>query len=247
MTYLTTTRRPRPPVKSAMGDIWDDVVQMVTTGATDNAGVIDLMVGGPVIAADAADPSDNVNQTASGTTTSVGDFTSVGGVCKPKNFPALAAVRAFQGQLNRVAQIKGFAKVASDGAVGPATLALFKKVQAAAPSGSIMGDAGSCMTVAPDVDVLGQQIQQFADSLGAPAQVAGPVGAALSVPSIKTKSGATVIAPDAGVLGSLATLSGAEKLALLGVAGGLGYMLFKKKRHRAIPITRRTRRTSRRR
>ncbi len=231
MTYLSTRRRPLPPRKRpGMGDVWDDLEQFMT-GSTDNTGVIELVVGGPAITPDKADPADNVNQTDSGTSTSVGDFTSVGGVCKPKNFPALAAVRAFQGQLNRVAQIKGFPKVASDGAVGPATLALFKKVQAAAPSGSIMGDAGSCMTVAPDVDVLGQQIQQFADSLGAPAQVAGPVGAALAVPTIKTKSGATVVAPDAGLLGSLATLSSAEKLALLGVAGGLGYMLLKKRRH----------------
>lgn len=245
MTYLVTRVPVAPRKRPGLGDIWDDVEQLFT-GSTDNDGIIDLVVGGPAITADQANPADNVNQTDSGTSTSGSDFTSAGGVCKAKNFPALAAVRAFQAQLNRVAQIKGFAKVASDGAVGPATMALFKKVQAAAPAGSIMGDAGSCMTVAPDVDVLGQQIQQFADSLGAPAQVAGPVGAVLSVPSIKTKSGATVIAPDAGVLGSLATLSGAEKLALLGVAGGLGYMLFKKKRHRTIPTTRRTRRVTRR-
>jgi hypothetical protein len=155
-------------------------------------------------------------------------------------------VRSFQAQLNRVAQIRGFAKVASDGAVGPATLALFKKVQAAMPAGSINVNP-DCLAIAADVDVLGQQIQQFADSLGAPPQVAGPVTGALSVPSIKTKSGATVVAADAGVLGSLATLSGAEKLALLGMAGGVGYMLLKKKRHRTIPTTRRTRRTMRRR
>lgn len=229
MTYLMTRR---PVRRKPMGDIWDDVETLLTTG-----GAVD---------ASQADPADNVNQTSTGTTTSASDFTVVNGVCKPKNFPALAASRAFQGQLNRVAQAKGLSKISTDGAIGPATLTLFRQVQAAAPAGQIMGDGSSCMGVAPDVDVLGQQVQVFADALGSPATVSGPV-LSLSPPTIVTKSGKTVVAPDAGVTGDLAKLSGVEKLALLGLAGGIGYMVLKKKRHRAIPITRRTRRTSRRR
>lgn len=209
--------------------------------------VWDSIMGNGPVSVDQASPADNITQTSTGTSTSASDFTQVSGVCKPMNLPALASSRAFQGQLNRVAQIKGFGKVATDGAIGPATLALFKKVQAAAPAGSIMGDAGSCMTVAPDVDVLGQQIQSFADALGAPAVVSGP-SLSTSIPTITTKSGTTVVAPDAGILGSLATLSSVEKLALLGLAGGIGYVLWTKhsKPTRTRTRTRtRTMRTSR--
>lgn len=191
------------------------------------------------VEASQADPSDDVNQTATGTSTSAADFSVVNGVCKPKNFPALAASREFQAQLNRVAQAKGFSKISTDGAVGPGTLALFRKVQAAAPRGQIMGDASTCLNISADVDVLGQQIQVFADALGVPATVSGPA-LSISPPTIVTKSGQTVLAPDAGVVGSLASLSDVGKLALLGVAGGLGYMLYKGRRsRRTLPTTRR--------
>ncbi len=180
------------------------------------------------------DPSDNVNQTAGGgVSTSASDFTSVAGVCKPMNFPALGAVRAFQAQLNRVAQVKGLGKVATDGAIGPGTLALFRQVQSLG-AGSIMGDASTCMGVAPDVDVLAAQIKDLADTLGAPATVSGPISLASLVPAtILTKSGKTVVAPDAGLLGGFANMSGIEKVALVGVAGAIGYLLLgkgKKKR-----------------
>lgn len=233
MTYMTT-RRPMIVARrrGGVGDVWDELENFMMTG-----GAVD---------ASQADPADNVNQTATGTSTSAADFTVVNGVCKPQNFPALAAARNFQGQLNRVAQAKGFGKISTDGAIGPGTLALFRKVQAAAPAGQIMGDPSTCMGVAPDVDVLGQQIQVFADALGTPATVSGPA-VQLSPPSIVTKSGQTVIAPDAGLTGDLAKLSSVEKLALLGLAGGIGYMALRKRKTRAIPSTRRTRRTTRRR
>lgn len=216
MTYMTRSGQFRDVKRTPVGDIWDDLENFINTG---NA-----------VSVTEADPDDNITQTEDGgTTTSVSDFTSVNGVCKPRNLPALAAVRAFQGQLNRVAQVKSLGKIAADGSVGPATLALFRKVQGAA-AGAIMGDPSSCMTVAPDVDVLGAQILEFADSLGAPAQVSAAIS--LSAPTILTKSGKLVVAPDAGIAGSLATLSGVEKIALLGVAGGIGYLLLAKRRKR---------------
>jgi hypothetical protein len=170
-----------------------------------------------------ADPADSVNQTAGGgTSTSAADFTNVGGVCKPKNFPALSAAREFQRQLNRVAQARGFSKISSDGAIGPATLALLRRVQSVS-AGAVMGDPSACTGVAPDVDILAGQVKAVADSLGAPATVSEPLGIAL--PTILTKSNKTVLAPDAGIMGELATMSRIEKLALLGLAGGLGYLL----------------------
>lgn len=194
----------------------------------DNGGLADLLkVLGPFSAVE-PDPSDNVNQTANGgSTTSSADFVTVNGVCKPMNFPTLKVVQEFQRQLNRVAQAKGFGKIVVDGSVGPATLALFRRVQAAS-AGSVMGDPSTCMGVAPDVDVLAAQVRAMADTLGVPATVSGPL--AVSVPTIQTKSGKTIVAPDAGVMASLAALSGIEKLALLGVAGGIGYLLMNKRK-----------------
>ena len=183
--------------------------------------------------ADNANPADNVNQTADGVTTTAADFTNINGVCKPANFPALGVARELQNQLNRVAQVKGFGKIAADGAIGPGTLALFRKVQAVNPA-AVMGDPSTCMGVAPDVDVLSGQVKTVADALGAPSMVSAAV--ALSVPSITTKSGQNVIAPDAGLLGGIAGMSAIEKLALLAVAGGVGYLLVtkgKKKRRRS--------------
>jgi hypothetical protein len=192
------------------------------------ADIFDAIFG--AVDASSADPADAVGQTAGGgTSTSAADFTNIAGVCKPKNFPALAAAREFQRQMNRVAQVKGFSKISSDGAIGPATLALLRRVQAVA-SGGVMGDASACTGVAPDVDILGGQVKALADSLGAPATVSEPL--ALALPTIVTKSNKTVLAPDAGILGELATMSSIEKLALLGLAGGLGYLLLGMKKRR---------------
>ncbi len=180
-----------------------------------------------IMASGEPDPTDNVTQTTGGgTSTSASDFQQIGGVCKPMNFPALNAVRVFQQQMNRVAQVKGLSKTSVDGAIGAGTLALFRKVQSLA-AGSVMGDPSSCMGVAPDVDVLGAQIKDLADTLGAPATVSGPI--ALTVPTIVTKSGKTVVAPGGGLAASLASMSGIEKVAIVGVAGAIGYLLLARK------------------
>lgn len=213
MTYMTRAMvRNR---KRGVGDIFDD---------------IDTIMQGGAIPAANADPADNINQTTTGSSTSSGDFVSQNGVCKAQNLPALAAVRQLQSQLNRVAQVKGYSKIAADGAIGPATLALFRLVQTAAGTGTIAGDTSSCVNIGADSDVLAQQVQAYADSLGAPTTVSAALS--LGVPTIVTKSGKTVVAPDAGIAGSLATLSGTEQLALLAVAGGIGYLLLSKKKKR---------------
>jgi hypothetical protein len=215
---MTYTKHPMAPMKRrrapAMGDAIDDAWA--------------LFFGEP---ADPTDTTDSVNQTATGTSTSSADFSSVGGVCKPANFPALSAVKEFQNQLNRVAQVKKFSKVSVDGSVGPATLALFRQVQAAS-AGQVMGDASSCMGVAPDVDVIGAQVRVLADSLGAPSTVSGPA-LSVPIPTIVTKSGKTVVDPSAGgAVGALAGMSSIEKVALLAVAGGVGYLLLSGRKKR---------------
>lgn len=214
MSYTKPASMMRRPAARSLGDVWDD---------------FGLLLNGQAVDASQADPTDLVNQTTSGTTTSAADFTSVNGACKPSNFPALAMVQEFQSQLNRVAQMRAFSKIAVDGAVGPATLALFRLVQSAA-GGSVMGDPSSCMGVAPDVDVLAAQIRAFADTLGAPTIVAGTLS--IAPPTILTKSGKTVVPPNAGIAGSLATLSSMEKVALVGVLGGIGYLMLHKPKKR---------------
>jgi hypothetical protein len=212
MTYMKSLVPGRPWNTGPLGPMGDVFDELATFFGEEPAGD-----------ASSADPADAVNQTANGgTTTTAADFLPVGGVCKPTNFPALAMVSEFQAQLNRVAQVKGFAKIAVDGAIGPGTLALFRQVQTAS-AGAVMGDGSSCMGVAPDVDVVGAQIKAMADGLGAPANVRPALS--IKAPTIVTKSGKTLVAPNAGIAGSLATMSGLEKVALLGVAGGIGYLL----------------------
>ena len=229
-----------------LGDVqYDPTTGNVISGSADAAPTDDgpsfwddltgFLTAAEAVPASAADPTDNINQTEGGGSTSAADFTNVGGICKPKNLPTLAATRALQNQLNRVAQVKKFGKIVTDGSVGPATLALFRKVQSAAGAGAIMGDPSTCMGIAPDVDVLSAQVKAYADTLGAPATVSGATS--LSAPTILTKSGKTVLAPDAAgsISGALATLTGTEKLALLGIGGGVAYLLYtrsKKKRRK---------------
>jgi hypothetical protein len=196
--------------------------------------LLDTLLGDGASDASAAPASDAIDQFSHGTTTSVDDFVTVGNTCKARNFPALAMVKEFQSQLNRVATAKKLPKVAVDGEVGPATLSLFRAVQAAS-GGALLGNPATCMGVAPDVDVLGADIKQFADTLGAPVFVTPPIS--LKAPTVVTKSGLHVVAPNSGIAGSLATLSGPTRIALLAVAGGVGYMLFtgKPKRKEARP------------
>jgi hypothetical protein len=188
----------------------------------------------PVAPASSAPPE--ASSHAVGVTTTSSDFVNRNGVCRPINKPALYAVQEFQSQLNRVAQVKGFPKTAVDGDVGPGTVALFQKVQAVAGAGTIMGDASSCMGVAPDVDVIGEMIRQYADSIGAPAKVSPPLTSLGKTPTIfnpKTNQNVKVAArPGAGGLELFAGLGPLEKLALLGAFGGIAYLTLGKKKRR---------------
>lgn len=176
-------------------------------------------------------PTDNVNVTADGSSSiSISDFKNVGGTCKPMNFPALNFAKALQDQMNRVAQAKGWGKIAADGAIGPGTVALFAKIKAAFPQ-TVMGDTSSCSFIAADADVLAEQVRQVADSLKAPATVSAAPGAA---PSITTKSGAVVLAPTSSgtgvslIDGAIGGMSTGQKVVLAGLVGGIGYVLYKK-------------------
>jgi hypothetical protein len=147
-------------------------------------------------------------------------------VCKPTNLTALNHAKYLQQQLNRVAQAKGFPKVGVDGEIGPGTLSLFGKVQAAAGGSVIMGSPLSCMGVAPDADVLGAQVHGYANSIGAPAVASQAL--AVKAPTIVRPSGQEV--SETGIMGAFGQLPTIEKLAVVGVAGGIGYLLLTAKK-----------------
>ena len=172
-----------------------------------------------------ATPAD-VPTASGGTSISASDFsTARAGVCKPTNLTALGYVKELQKQLNRVAQAKGYSKIGVDGEIGPGTLALFAKVQAGAGT-QIMGSAGSCMGIAPDADVLSAQVQAYADSIGAPAQASAVLS--LKAPTIVKPNGVEVA--EAGVMDSFGRLQTLEQVAIVGVLGGVGYLLLTKKK-----------------
>ncbi len=54
----------------------------------------------------------------------------------------------------------------------------------------------------------------------------------LTPPTIVTKSGLVVVAPNSGLAASLAAMSGIEKIAIAGVAGAIGYLVLTSKRRR---------------
>ena len=63
--------------------------------------------------------------------------------CKPANFTALAAFKELQSQANRVAQMKGYKKIAVDGDLGPGTAALVNQ---------ILGMSVTCHFIAANID-----------------------------------------------------------------------------------------------
>lgn len=148
------------------------------------------------------------------------------GICKPMDKATLDVVVIFQNNLNRVAQMKGFSKIAPDGDIGPATLALFRSVQAAS-GGSVAGNGSSCVGIGPDLNDINRQVAALADSLGAPAKVSGP--APIAPPSFVTPTGQTVAVPNAGagsIFDVVKNMSTPMKLTLAGLGVGIGYFAF---------------------
>lgn len=212
----------------AMSGIVDDML-----AAGDSQYSIGDLVGAMMNAAQGIEVASSAldGATASGSPSiSQADFVSTGGICKASNLTALTYVKTLQKQLNRVASVKGFGKIAIDGAVGPGTLGLFRQVQGAAGKGAIMGDPSSCIGVAADADVLLAQVQAYADSLGAPAVVLG--APSFTQPTIVTKDGKEK--SQAGVWDTFSGMSGLEQIAVVGVFGAIGYLVFtgKKKRRK---------------
>lgn len=214
---------PWANTQAAASNIWSEYnpLALITAGAEALTTAVQTATAS---AADAAGAS----TFAQGNSISMADFKTVGNVCRPMNFPALGYVQEMQRQMNRVAEKKGFSKVGVDGAVGPGTLALLAKIQQAS-AGEVMGNTSACIYVAGDADVIGDQVKAYADSIGAPATVPAPP----SAPKVVTATGAVLAAPPGGgiqasVGGAFSGMTSGQKLALAGMAGGIGYLIHKK-------------------
>ncbi len=155
--------------------------------------------------------------------------TKIPGVCKPSDFSTLAKFKALQEQINRLAQVKGTPKIAVDGDLGAGTVSAYNKAMGTGLS--------SCSQLAGAVSAFTAQVRMAADSAGAPSRVSGP--APTTAPSIVTPAGSLVVAPPgagnpmaASVYDAFGSLGGIGKIAALGIAGGIGYLLLKKKRRK---------------
>jgi hypothetical protein len=151
---------------------------------------------------------------------------SIPGICKPGDKNTLFTVTGFQKQLNRVADIKGIAKIGVDGDLGPKTLGLFRQVQSLA-GGQISGDGSTCAGLTESLPVIAVQVAQFADSLGAPARTSSPP--APTPTFISQATGQEVKVPQAGasVADMFMGMSTPMKVAFAGVLGGIGYFAYR--------------------
>lgn len=167
--------------------------------------------------------------------------TKYAGVCKPSTFAALATFKDLQNQLNRVASITGTTRIVVDGDIGPGTVGLYTKVRAqlvtyagskattttAVANVARMGLASDCVSIATIADIIAVVAKGYADENKVPSTVPGP--APTKLPTIVTKDGAEqAVTPQMELWGKLfgRPLSTTEKLALLAVGGGVGYMLW---------------------
>lgn len=143
------------------------------------------------------------------------------GICKPSNKYTLDAFKELQRQLNRVAQLRGLAKIGVDGDIGPGAVGLANKA---------LGAPASCTSIASSAPGYASQAKIMADSGGAPATVAGPL---VIKPStlVNAATGVEVIAPSSGIAANVgnafANMSPIAKLAAVGILGGIGYYVWK--------------------
>lgn len=147
--------------------------------------------------------------------------TKYAGVCKPSDVRTLSRFRDLQSQLNRVAQVKGLTKIAVDGDIGPATIKLMTS------AGMVPAGTG-CSTIAAGAVAFTGLAKTIADAGGAPANVAGPIAKPSTLVSATGQETLAPASPYGGsLLESFNALSTPMKIAAVGVAGGLGYYLYK--------------------
>jgi hypothetical protein len=159
------------------------------------------------------------------------------GVCKPSTNPTLLLFRELQSQLNRVASVSGLTPIAIDGDIGPGTVALYAREKpflavSVAPIDAAaaikVSSASTCSQIATVADIIARVAKNYADSQKAPAVVPGP--APTRPPTLVNAKGEEFAAPPPGkdlfvqIFGR--PLSTMEKVAVIGVFGGIGYLVY---------------------
>lgn len=172
-------------------------------------------------------------------------WTSSGGVARPKNSQALSVFQDLQVQTNRIAAINGITRVAVDGVIGPATMNAVKAV-----AGRLFYTPAASFRTVDDVaasaDVTAAVFKARADNLGAPISsgtpapgtpVAPPISLPANFPGSFPQGGGQPVAPPLppGAPGAPSDL----EMMVSGVPGGmsgviialgaLGIMLMQKK------------------
>jgi hypothetical protein len=162
------------------------------------------------------------------------------GICKPMDFPTLGIVRDMQNQINRVASAKGMRLIATDGDIGPGTVAAVAAINHfLAP---LSFDTSSNTAVVLKMVGIAIRAKAVADGLGVPAMVSAPIPA--KAPAIITPTGIEIKAPPmvgASALDAVKNL-GMPTLLLLGAAAiGAGYFLTRPTKSSSAPAKPRTR------
>jgi len=167
------------------------------------------------------------------------------GICKPSTITALAAFKRLQTQLNRVAYAKGLSTIAVDGDIGPGTVSLVNKLapslitdattkmQLASATKVATSTMNGCVSLASVADVVADVAESYAGTLKAPEKAPAP--APTKPPTLVSSSGQeSAPPPGADILSAFTSASTPMKLAMVAVAGGVGYYLYKghKKRRR---------------
>lgn len=248
--YLNQRIRRRQRSAQPMGSWWEDIINSVTggqsSGGTDpNAPVIDVTGSGetvdtgPVVQVSTigGQVSSIPSSQAGGGYTTIGGFVSTNGICKPTDSTSLGKFKELQRQANRVADAIGATKIGVDGAIGPGTLALMSTIKTKAQA-SDTGSQGwgnflanqntsSCTAVAGGTDNLIPMLSAMADALGVSSSVASPAPASppqIYNPITGQVSNQGIAADLEDLLGNMSTTT---KIAALGIAGGIGYFLYK--------------------
>lgn len=255
--------RPRPAVyrtggiAGALGDAWDDFLNLFGIGPTTTPSVPDGTIGsGDQTTTSSSTTTQDTTTTASGGTVGGQDtgvpnaptsgWQNVGGVCYATSTGGLLdTFKELQRQLNRVATNKSWALIAVDGAIGPQTMAMIAQVAGLGAYNSVgfAASVASCDTVASNVYALTGATQAYADTLGVSSSVASPSGSPqVFDPASGTLQGQGVAGSVSDVWGNLST-TGQIALAA-GAVGVLWYATSQGKKYAGQART--TRRTSRR-
>jgi len=256
MSYINkrirgSARAYRP---ASLGDAWSDFLCSVgvssscaapTTGVDPNAPVInvpastDTIDTGPEtqVATQGGQVSPIPSSSPGGGYTTTAGFSSVGGVCKPNDSGTLANFKELQRQANRVADAIGTAKIAVDGAIGPGTLALLTTIQGKAKAadtgnfgfGNFLANQNlsSCSAVAGGVLNITPMLSAMADALGVSSSVASPSPASTPTTYDPITGKETPQSLTSSIGDAFSNMSTTMQMAALGIAGGIGYYLYK--------------------